>query len=119
MLGLTTLARYEDRELPRKPQYEEGLIVKGARDYRVECSGCHGSTGRGDGPDTPKLDTQPKDFTRAAFWNKDTIAGMVDVVAKGEAPDMPAFGDRLSAEEILAIARHIEANFRPRTPPSR
>ncbi len=114
MLSLAALARYEDRDLPPKPQYEEGLVLEGARDYRVECSGCHGSTGKGDGPDTAKLDTLPKDFTRAAFWDEDTTAGMVDVIAKGQAPDMPAFGDRLSPEEILAIARHIEANFRPR-----
>jgi ubiquinol-cytochrome c reductase cytochrome b subunit len=119
MLSLAALARYEDRDLPRKPQYEEGLVLKGARDYRVECSGCHGSTGKGDGPDTSKLDTLPKDFTRAAFWDADTMTGMADVIAKGEAPDMPAFGDRLSTEQILAIARHIEANFRPRTTETR
>ena len=36
------------------------------------------------------------------------------VITTGEAPDMPAFGARMSAEEILAIAHHIETNFRPR-----
>ncbi len=115
MFSLASLALYEDRNLPPKPQYEEGLILKGARDYKVECAGCHGAGGKGDGPDVGKLDSLPENFTRAAFWDQDTVADMIGVVTRGEAPDMPAFGSRLSTEEILAIVRHIEANFRPRT----
>lgn len=112
-LGLSALALYEDRDLPRKPQYEEGLVVKAGKDYLIECAGCHGVSGKGDGPDLAALDATPKNFTRAAFWDDDTFDQMVEVITIGEAPDMPAFGNRLSAHEILAIARHIEANFRP------
>jgi ubiquinol-cytochrome c reductase cytochrome b subunit len=114
MLGLGALALYEDRDLPAKPQYEAGLLIKAARDYKVECANCHGASGRGDGPDVAKLDARPKNFTRADFWDEGTLAEIVEVATNGEAPDMPAFGDRLTAEEILAIANHIEANFRPR-----
>lgn len=114
MAGLSALALYEDRALPRKPQYEEGLVQKAARDYQRECANCHGAAGKGDGPDVAKLDARPKNFTRRDFWDDGTMASMIEVVTKGEPPDMPAFGGRLSAEEILAIARHIEANFRPR-----
>lgn len=114
MAGLAALALYEDRDLPRKPQYEEGLAQKAARDYRVECAGCHGPSGKGDGPDIARLESKVKDFTRPDFWDEGTMTDMIEVITKGEAPDMPAFGERLSAEEILAIAKHIEANFRPR-----
>lgn len=114
MFGLAGLALYEDRDLPRKPQYEEGLILKAARDYRVECASCHGLSGKGDGPDIARLESKVKDFTRADFWDESTMTDMIEVITKGVAPDMPAFGDRMSAEEILAIAKHIEANFRPR-----
>jgi len=114
MFGLGGLALYEDRDLPRKPQYEEGLALKAARDYKVECASCHGASGRGDGPDVSRLESKPKDFTQEIFWEGDAMTDMIEVITKGEAPDMPAFGDRLSAEEILAIATHIEANFRPR-----
>lgn len=114
MSSLSALALYEDRDLPQKPQYEEGLLLRAARDYRMECSGCHGMDGEGKGPDAGKLDTQVKDFTGADYWDDDTISGMVEIITGGEAPDMPAFGNRLSAEEILAIARHVEANFKPR-----
>ncbi|MBK5255476.1 MAG: cytochrome b N-terminal domain-containing protein [Vicinamibacteria bacterium] len=119
MFGLGSLALYEDRDLKAKPQYEAGLALKAARHYKVECSGCHGESGKGDGPDGAKLDARPKNFTRADFWDDGTLAEIVEVTTKGEAPDMPAFGGRLSAEEILAIARHVEANFRPRAATSR
>lgn len=118
MFGLGALALYEDRDLPRKPQYEEGLVVKAARDYKVECVPCHGASGKGDGPDRGKLQSKPKDFTRETFWDDGTMNDMIEVITKGEAPDMPAFGGRLSEEEILAIAAHIEANFRPRAAPA-
>jgi len=114
MFGLGGLALYEDRDLPRKPQYEEGLVLKAARNYKVECASCHGMSGKGDGPDVGKLDTRPKNFTNPNFWDDGTMKDIVQVVTIGEAPDMPAFGNRLSAEEILALARHIEANFRPK-----
>ena len=55
-----------------------------------------------------------KAFTRPDFWDEQTMTDMIEVITKGEAPDMPAFGARMSAEEILAIAAHIETNFRPR-----
>jgi len=114
MFGLAGLALYEDRDLPKKPQYEEGLVVKAARDYKVECASCHGMSGKGDGPDIAKLESKPKNFTRETFWDDGTMKDMIEVITKGEAPDMPAFGARLSAEEILALATHIEANFRPK-----
>ena len=112
--GLGSLALYADRDLPKKPQYEEGLVLTAARNYKVECAPCHGTSGQGDGPNVSKLESTPKNFTRPIFWDEGTMADIVEVVTKGVAPDMPAFGGRLSEEEILAIARHIEANFRPR-----
>jgi quinol-cytochrome oxidoreductase complex cytochrome b subunit len=114
MFGLGGLALYEDRNLPAKPQYEEGLVRKAARQYKEECSSCHGVTGKADGPEVAKLQSEPKDFTTERFWDEDTMKHMISVITEGEAPDMPAFGKRLSQEEILAIATFIEANFRPR-----
>ncbi len=118
MFGLGALALYEDRDLKAKPQYEEGLVVRAARDYKVECVSCHGASGKGDGPDIGKLESKPKNFTRESFWDDGTMNDMIEVITKGVAPDMPAFGGRLSEEEILAIATHIEANFRPRAAPA-
>lgn len=115
MFGLGSLALYEDRDLPKKPQYEEGFVLKAARDYRVECASCHGLQGRGDGPDIARLDAKPKDFTSPRFWDEDTMKNIIEITTNGELPDMPAFGNRLTPEEIVAIANHIEANFRPKS----
>lgn len=116
ILGLSALALYEDRDLPPKPRYEEARAAKAARDYLVECAGCHGVTGRGDGPEAERLDSLVQDFTQPRFWQSRTIEKIRQVTRLGVAPDMPAFGNRLSDEEILAIARHIELTFRPRSP---
>ena len=51
----------------------------------------------------------------ADIFERHTMNDMIEVITKGEAPDMPAFGGRMSAEEILALATHIEANFRPKS----
>jgi mono/diheme cytochrome c family protein len=41
-----------------------GSAVNGQRIYQFRCSGCHGATGRGDGPGAENLvDTKPADFT--------------------------------------------------------
>ncbi|MBP9948166.1 MAG: cytochrome b N-terminal domain-containing protein, partial [Vicinamibacteria bacterium] len=57
MAGLSGMALYEDQDLPAKPQYAEGLAQKAERDYKVECAGCHGTSGKGDGPDAFNLDS--------------------------------------------------------------
>jgi|CXWL01.1.fsa_nt_gi ubiquinol-cytochrome c reductase cytochrome b subunit len=113
MAGLSGLALYEDLNLPAKPQYAEGLAQKAARDYKAECAGCHGTSGKGDGPYAVNLDSLVQDFTLPAFWDTDAMDDMIQVVRIGVAPDMPAFGDRLSEAEIAAIARYVEASFRP------
>ena len=113
MAGLSGMALYEDQDLPAKPQYAEGLAQKAERDYKVECAGCHGTSGKGDGPDAFNLDSLVQDFTVPAFWDTDAMEDMIRVIRLGVAPDMPAFGDRLSEAEIAAIARYVEANFRP------
>ena len=113
VVGLSGLALYEDLDLPAKPQYAEGLAQKAAHDYKVECAGCHGTSGKGDGPDAASLDSLVQDFTLPAFWDTDAMDDMIQVIRIGVAPDMPAFGERLSEAEIAVIARYIQANFRP------
>ena len=56
---------------------------------------------------------------RDSYWDDQTVRNIVEITTKGLAPDMPAFGDRLNQEEILALAHHIEANFRPGRTPNR
>lgn len=113
MAGLAGLALYEDRGLPKKPQYEEGLVQRAARNYEIECQSCHGVSGRGDGPDVARLITDVTNFTEADYWDDNTRTKMIRTIRTGNAPDMPAFGERMSEEEILAIVDWIEGRFKP------
>ena len=65
----------------------------GSRIYAARCSGCHG--GSGQGLTGPRLAGQMVD----RFPNP---ADQVAVIAHGRA-GMPAFGGRLSAEELAAV----------------
>lgn len=114
IFGLSALARYEDRDLPKKPEYEEGLKIRAERNWKVECASCHGVTGKGDGPDKDKLVTDLPDFTSADVWDAGARTRMTRVIRTGNAPDMPAFGDRMTEEEITALIDFIEKSFQPR-----
>ncbi len=80
-------------------------LTRGAEVYRRECAGCHGATGRGDGPLAAGLDPPPADLTDFReladrspldFYHKVTIG------VAGTA--MPAYETRLSAEDRWAVA---------------
>jgi ubiquinol-cytochrome c reductase cytochrome b subunit len=114
MFGLGALALYEDRDLPERPQYEAGLVQRAERNWKVECVSCHGEAGRGDGPDIAKLITDVTDLTAEDYWDDGTRTQMIRTIRTGNAPDMPAFGDRMTEEEILALADFIETRFKPK-----
>jgi mono/diheme cytochrome c family protein len=68
--------------------------VDGAAVFSGSCAGCHGADGSG-------LSGPPLD-DGIVVTNFPDVQDQVDVVTDGRGP-MPAFGDRLSAEEIQAV----------------
>jgi len=71
-----------------------GGPVDGATVFSQTCAGCHGAdAGGGSGP--PLNDG-------LVVANFPDVQDQIDVVTNGRGP-MPAFGDRLSAEEIQAV----------------
>lgn len=71
--------------------------VDGAAVFSDNCAGCHGADGSGiSGP--PLNDG-------IVVTNFPDVQDQIDVVTNGRGP-MPAFGDRLSAEEIQAVVDH-------------
>lgn len=90
-----------------------GSVGAGARDgaaiYRERCAACHGITGRGDGPAAAALSPPPRDFGAAAFWTARTRAEIERAVRDGRPGTMmQPFRDVLTAEEIEAVAGHVE-----------
>jgi mono/diheme cytochrome c family protein len=84
-----------------------GDAQAGAKLFAKNCARCHGSGGKGNGPDLAKIhaDTPPDDWT-----NRETNAELSDykirkiVTGGGPAVDksskMPAFGSKVSPDQI-------------------
>lgn len=87
-------------------------ITTGKRLYVAYCSGCHGSSGKGDGPAAKTLAAKPADHTQGAAMNRLGDYHLLKVIAEGGAkvgksPQMPAWGAVLSEKQIQDIVAYI------------
>ncbi len=77
--------------------------------YHDECRNCHGAAGK---PTQRALGQYPKiptfDTTFFAGRSEDSI---VAVLRHGVGKDMKSFKDKLSPEEIRAVAQYVRATF--------
>ncbi len=112
-MALTTLAVWEDRELPPKLSYEAAMRVRAGENYQKYCYDCHGEEGRGDGPESRAFDLDTPDLTTAAVWREKSPEQMREIIVNGEGEDMPAFGKKLAPEEIDALLEYLQTTFRP------
>jgi cytochrome c oxidase cbb3-type subunit 3 len=76
------------------------------------CSKCHGTEGKGDGPQADALTTKPRDFTdcaRMKAMTDDTI--FTAIKEGGEAvhlsKDMPAWKDGMDDDEIHDLVAYV------------
>ena len=76
------------------PSDADGGEVSGEQIYSTNCATCHGQNGEG-GVGMPLGDGAVADAL--------TLEGQIEVITDGRNA-MPAWGDRLSAEEIEAVA---------------
>ena len=111
---LTGLARYDDRALPAKPSHEQALRARAGFLFKEECSSCHGETGKGDGTQAKTFDLAVPDMNGAAFWKDQGDDRMRDAIRNGKGEDMPAFGKKMTAEEIDALVVMLGDRFRPK-----
>ena len=106
------------------PPKVEHPVVAGAPDgralYETHCAVCHGATGKGDGPGA-KIVRQPiTDFTDAAAMANRDDRFLAEIIKKGgsqfgRSNAMPAWGMKLSDEEIRALVNHIRSQAHPNT----
>lgn len=88
-------------------------IELGRKEYVVACAGCHGDSGKGDGPIAQLIDVSTPDLTQlsrhfgGSFPFRNTlllIDGRNDIRAHGS--EMPVWGDRyMSSAEDVAMDR--------------
>ena len=83
-----------------KDEKKEGNRPDGQALFSENCAYCHGSGGKGDGPNAKHLKPPPADLTKSSA-SEDAIAG---VVRDGKG-SCPAWRASFSEAEITAVAR--------------
>jgi len=81
-------------------------LAKGKSIYGEKCVKCHGEKGKGDGRKAADLEKKPADYTDKAKMAKFTDEDLKKAVKEGKKP-MPAFGKKLSDEEIDGVIAYI------------
>lgn len=87
---------------------EEGRVL-----YRANCAGCHGETGKGDGPGAGVFKPPPRDHTDRAYMSTLTDKQLADVIKMGGAmrgkplmPSHPQFKDP-QLDALVAYVRSL------------
>jgi mono/diheme cytochrome c family protein len=77
--------------------------------YREQCRTCHGAAGK----PTQRAVSQYKNMPAfdAPFLASRSQDSIVAVLNHGAGKDMKSFKDKLSAEEIAAVARYVKETF--------
>ncbi|HEY7637109.1 MAG TPA: cytochrome c/FTR1 family iron permease [Gemmatimonadales bacterium] len=105
VLALTSaLSRSSGVALDELPAQTPSL-ARGAQIYQANCAGCHGTLGRGDGPQARGLDPKPAnlaDWVALRDQSPLDYFRRVSIGVVGTA--MPAFEGRLSPEDRWAVA---------------
>jgi mono/diheme cytochrome c family protein len=89
------------------------LAADGEKVFLFYCAQCHGTGGKGDGPNVTKfLPVSPRDFTDAKETNKMTDDHIKKVIVDGgpavsKSSMMPAWADTLNDDEVQALLDYI------------
>ncbi len=95
-------------EIKRVNPVEKTLrsIQNGKKLFLNNCSGCHGLTARGDGPDAEFLEPTPTDLKAMAGHHSD--GDQAWKITNGKDP-MPAWGDMFSENQVWDIVNFIQS----------
>ena len=100
-LGLSRRFGVSLDELPA----QEPSLARGAEVYQANCMGCHGSVGRGDGPQAAGLEPPPANLADHAALHDVSPLDYYRRISFGTVGTaMPAFEGRLPAEDRWAAA---------------
>lgn len=75
--------------------------------YEQNCAGCHGLSGRGDGPAAKSLPGLPTNFTDPHFDHHTDVEVFQWIQNGKPGTAMPAFGERLGDEQIWQVITYI------------
>lgn len=85
------------------------VLKQGKAIYEVQCSVCHGSLGKGDGPGGAMMNPKPRDFT-SGFWRYGGgLLGVAKTITVGSpGTPMPGFAN-LGLGERLALSHYVRS----------
>ena len=82
--------------------------------YQTLCAGCHGNSGKGDGPAAGGLNPKPADLSDGAYYQKVNDNYLVEIIKEGgskvkKSPLMPAWRGALSDKDILNVIAYLRS----------
>lgn len=83
-------------------------VSSGSALFQANCTSCHGTDARGDGPLAPTLSRPPADL-HAAHVDDHSDADMAWWIMNGIQPVMPAFGDELTTEQVWDLVNYVRS----------
>jgi mono/diheme cytochrome c family protein len=95
-----------------------GQAPDGRAIYGAHCAVCHGPTGKGDGQGARVVRQPMRDFSDAPAMREVNDGFLFEITKKGSSQfgrsnAMPAWGMKLSDEEIRAVVGHIRSLATP------
>ncbi|MBI2173660.1 MAG: cytochrome c [Candidatus Omnitrophica bacterium] len=96
----------------------KGDAKAGKAKYDQLCAGCHGTSGKGDGPAAGGLNPKPQDHTNGKYMNTLTDQYLFDIIKNGgvgikKSPLMPAWGNQLKEPDIWNLVAYIRSLAKP------
>lgn len=96
----------------------KGDAKAGKIKYDANCIGCHGATGKGDGPAAAALNPKPQDHTDGKAMNALTDKYLFDIIKQGgkavqKAALMPAANKKLTDQDIWDMVAYIRSLANP------
>ena len=93
-------------------QEKEADPAAGKAKYETLCVGCHGVSGKGDGPAAAALNPKPRNYTDKKYMATLKDEEIFKITKEGgpavkKSQLMPAWGAALSDQDIRNIAAHI------------
>ena len=99
---------------PSSPNVQTRAALDGAALYGRWCTSCHGTAGKGDGPNAASLPVKPAQHASRDAMSARSDDALYDTIAGGGAimnrsPRMPAFGATFTDAEIRNLVAHIRS----------
>jgi len=102
----------------------KGDAKAGKAKYDQLCGGCHGTSGKGDGPAAGGLNPKPQDHTNGKYMNTLTDQYLFDIIKNGgvgikKSPLMPAWGNTLKDDDVRNLVAYIRSLAKPPYKPAK